>query len=81
MGDYTRENVLYTLQLSDVGLRRSMQQRVAVVYTCGHQGDCDMFCVIVRDAFPYVTQSSDVMMCRFADTVDVFFERQRFVDR
>ena len=31
--------------------------------------------------FPYVTQSPDVMMCRFADTVDVFFERQRFVDR
>ena len=58
VGDDARKTVLETLKFGKIRLRRIVQHRVAIVQSCRHHRDSDLFGVVIGDAFSDVTQCS-----------------------
>ena len=77
---YSRECVLHTLQLRNIGAGRSIEKRVGVIQSRTHQRAADDFGHIVGQDRTDVTQSSYVETCRLADGTGVIVERQLVVE-
>lgn len=59
--DNVRNRILDSLQLSQVGFRDAVENRIAIVEVGLNKGSCDCFGSVVSEGVANVTKSTDVI--------------------